>query len=155
VAELLQITVNGVLRSLDTPPLRRLIDVLRDDLGLKSVKEGCGEGECGACAVLVDGRAMASCLIAVGQMDGREITTLEGLATHPDTQRLQEAFLEHGGTQCGFCAPGLVVGATDLLRQGLGDDPATLREALSGHLCRCTGYAKIIDAVANAAREDE
>jgi carbon-monoxide dehydrogenase small subunit len=154
VTDILHFTLNGSERTLTTSPMRRLVDVLREDFGLTSVKEGCGEGECGACAVLLDGRAVVSCLVPVGQIAGHEITTLEGLADHPPTQTLERAFLQHGATQCGYCAPGLLVGATEALRRGMGSDPAVLREALSGHICRCTGYAKVIAAVKDAAEGD-
>ena len=152
--EAIRFTLNGTEREVDTLPMRRLLDVLRDDFGLTSVKEGCGEGECGACAVLVDGEVVVSCLVPVGQLSAREVTTLEGLNGRSDTQRLQQAFLEHGGTQCGYCAPGLLVGATEALDRGLGGDPEALREALAGHLCRCTGYAGVVEAVTSLAQEE-
>lgn len=145
--------VNGEEREVRFAPLCRLLDVLRDGLGLTSVKEGCGEGECGTCTVLVDGRARLSCLTAAGQLDdGTELLTAEGLGRLPLGRALQEAFLEEGAVQCGYCTPGLLCGSYALLeREGAIEEPQ-IREALAGHLCRCTGYTKILRAVQSAAR---
>jgi aerobic carbon-monoxide dehydrogenase small subunit len=146
------LTVNGERRALEVPPLRRLLDVLREDLGLTGSKEGCGEGECGACTVLVDGEAWLACLVPACQADGREIVTIEGAGLEP----LQEAFLAEGGAQCGICTPGMIVTAQAWLercaRDGASVTPEGAREALAGNLCRCTGYAKILASVLAAAR---
>ena len=145
------LTVNGTARALDALPLRRLLDVLRDDLGLYGTKEGCGEGECGACTVLIDGAAVNSCLIPVCQVAGREITTIEAAGL----ERIQEAFVAEGGAQCGICTPGMVVAGVACVRSGRELDEETIREALAGNLCRCTGYVRIVQAVAEAVEEVE
>ena len=146
----LELTVNGTPRSLEVHPMARLLDVLREDLGLRSVKEGCGEGECGACAVRMDGRLVDSCLVPAVQADGAEITTVEGLAEAGLTP-LQEAFIDHNGTQCGFCTPGMLLAADDLLRRCPCPDEPGIRRGLAGNVCRCTGYVKIVDAVRAAS----
>jgi carbon-monoxide dehydrogenase small subunit len=142
------VTVNGSLVRAEVPADRTLLRFLRDDLGLTGTKEGCGEGECGACTVLLDGAPVCSCLTLAVQADGRAVTTIEGLADatgklHP----VQQAFIDAGAIQCGFCTPGMILTATALLGDGVAD-AAEARAALAGNLCRCTGYAKIIDAVA-------
>jgi aerobic carbon-monoxide dehydrogenase small subunit len=147
----LELTINGKKRSVDAPPHRRLLDVLRYDLGLTGTKEGCGEGECGACTVLVDGAAANSCLIAAAQASGRSITTIEGLAKGAVLTAVQRALVEEGGTQCGICTPGIALAATVALRKEPGANRERVREMLAGNLCRCTGYQRIIDAVAEAA----
>jgi aerobic carbon-monoxide dehydrogenase small subunit len=140
----ISLNVNGANRIVDAHPLARLLDVLREDLGLKATKEGCGEGECGACAVLMDGRLVNSCLVPVIQARGAELVTLEGLGgDHP----LQEAFHVKNGAQCGFCSPGMILASEALLRRCPDPDEGEIREGLAGNLCRCTGYSKIIDAV--------
>ena len=149
-----KLSVNGQVRTLDVPPLRRLLDVLREDLGLTGTKEGCGEGECGACTVLVDGEAVLSCLVPVCQVDGAEVLTVEGLeddagALHP----LQRRFVEHGATQCGICTPGMLMAAVAVLADHPRPTRAVVREGLAGCLCRCTGYEKIVDAVLAAAAD--
>ena len=143
-------TVNGERRSYDGPGMRRLLDVLREDLELPGTKEGCGEGECGACSVFVDGQLVNSCLVPVCQVQGRTVETIEGVARRPELAPLTEAFVELGGAQCGICTPGMVLAATALVRRGGATDEPTIREALAGNLCRCTGYVKIVDAVARA-----
>jgi len=148
-----RLTVNGRRRAVEAPPMKRLLDVLREDLGLTGTKEGCGEGECGACAVLVDGELANSCLIPVCQADGSEVRTVEGLAgkdgkLHP----VQRAFWERGAAQCGICTPGMLLAAVALLERNRRPDEAEIREALAGNLCRCTGYVKIVEAVAAAAQ---
>jgi carbon-monoxide dehydrogenase small subunit len=150
----LRLRVNGRARQVRVPPMKRLLDVLREDLALTGTKEGCGEGECGACTVLLDGRAVNSCLIAAVQADGRRLTTVEGLAPGRRLTALQQAFLEWGGAQCGICTPGMLLSAHELLRRWRGRVPSedAVREALAGNLCRCTGYQKIVDAVRAAAR---
>ena len=148
-------TINGAPAETDAPGMRRLLDVLREDLGLTGTKEGCGEGECGACTVLVDGLVVDSCLVPICQVDGADIRTVEGLATPtpegPALDALQQAFLETGGAQCGICTPGMLMAARAYIDAGGGPDEDAIREAIAGNLCRCTGYTKIIDAIALAA----
>jgi carbon-monoxide dehydrogenase small subunit len=146
-------SVNGDPVELEVPGMRRLLDVLREDLGLTGTKEGCGEGECGACSVLVDGQVVDSCLVPVCQVDGAAVRTVEGLAD-PTTGALgplQQAFLEAGGAQCGICTPGMLMAAEAYLDDGGLPDEDAIREAIAGNLCRCTGYTKIVDAIALAA----
>jgi aerobic carbon-monoxide dehydrogenase small subunit len=145
-------TINGKRENFRVYPMERLLDVLRRELKLTGAKEGCGEGECGSCSVLMNGELVNSCLIPVLQAQGAKITTIEGLAGESQLTPLQAAFLECGGAQCGICTPGMILSACHLLNKN--PDPATddIREALSGNLCRCTGYAQIIEAVAQAAR---
>jgi len=147
-------TLNGEPREVSVPGMRRLLDVLREDLGFTGTKEGCGEGECGACTVLLDGMVVDSCLVPVCQVEGSEICTVEGLsdAETAALSPLQQAFLERGGTQCGMCTPGMLMAAQAYLDDGGGADEGAIREAIAGNLCRCTGYTKIIDAIEAAAR---
>ena len=145
-------TVNGEEVALDVPGMRRLLDALREDLGLTGTKEGCGEGECGACSVLVDGEVVDSCLVPVCQVAGAAVLTVEGLAPAGGLDRLQQAFLETGGAQCGICTPGMLIAARAFLDQGGEPVDEDIREAIAGNLCRCTGYTKIIDAIALAAQ---
>jgi carbon-monoxide dehydrogenase small subunit len=147
-------TLNGKAVRIDAPPMKRLLDVLRDECGLTGTKEGCGEGECGACTVLVDGRTVNSCLVPVAQVEGARVVTVEGLARGTRLSALQEAFVRLGGAQCGICTPGMLVSAQALLaaRPGRVPSDAEVREALAGNLCRCTGYQKIVDAVRDAAK---
>jgi carbon-monoxide dehydrogenase small subunit len=148
-------TVNGEAVEVEAPGMRRLLDVLREDLALTGTKEGCGEGECGACTVLVDGAPVDSCLVPVAQVEGARIATVEGLAApSPEglvRDPLQAAVLEAGGAQCGIGTPGMLMAARAYLDAGGGPDEASIREAIAGNLCRCTGYTKIIDAIAMAA----
>jgi aerobic-type carbon monoxide dehydrogenase small subunit (CoxS/CutS family) len=150
-----QFTVNGNPVEVEAPGMRRLLDVLREELALTGTKEGCGEGECGACTVLVDGAPVDSCLVPVCQVDGMRIATVEGLAERspegPVLDRLQQAFLEAGGAQCGICTPGMLMAARAYLDGGGGPDEAAIRTAIAGNLCRCTGYTKIVEAIAIAA----
>jgi carbon-monoxide dehydrogenase small subunit len=150
----LTLAVNGKRRRVTVPPMKRLLDVLREDCDLPGTKEGCGEGECGACTVLLDGRAVNSCLVPAVQADGATILTVEGLARGRHLTALQEAFVGMGGAQCGICTPGILLSAHELLRRTRGRVPSDfeVREALAGNLCRCTGYQKIVDAVRAAAR---
>jgi carbon-monoxide dehydrogenase small subunit len=134
-------------------PLSRLIDVLREELGDVSVKEGCGEGECGACLVLMNGRAVNSCLVPLAQAEGADIVTVQGLSSTPRGKILVDAFTEHGAVQCGFCTPGLVIAAVDLLRRNPSPTESEIRTAISGNLCRCTGYDLVVKAISAAARE--
>ncbi|MGH7529593.1 MAG: (2Fe-2S)-binding protein [Gemmatimonadales bacterium] len=143
----IRFTVNGKQTSIDVAGSRRLLDVLREDLGLTGTKEGCGEGECGACSVLIDGQLVDSCLVAVGQVEGREVTTVEGLARDGRLSPLQQAFIERGAAQCGICTPGILVAAHALLAENPAPTEEEVRTGLAGNLCRCTGYTKIIDAV--------
>jgi len=151
----LRLTVNGRAASVSVPPMKRLLDVLRQDLSLTGSKEGCGEGECGACSVLLDGVLVNSCLVPAVQCDGRRVTTVEGLGHGAALGVLQRAFVEFGGAQCGICTPGMLVAAHALIAANPGRVPrdAEVRDALAGNLCRCTGYQKIVDAVRAAARE--
>jgi len=150
----LRLTVNGKTRRVRVPAMKRLLDVLREECELTGTKEGCGEGECGACSVLIDGRSVNSCLVPAVQADGAKILTVEGLARGKKLSALQEAFVSLGGAQCGICTPGMLITAHELLRRSRGRVPseAEVREALAGSLCRCTGYQKIVDAVRSAAR---
>ncbi|PYO93606.1 MAG: (2Fe-2S)-binding protein [Gemmatimonadetes bacterium] len=144
----MRFTLNGAAVSLDVVGSRRLLDVLREDLGKTGTKEGCGEGECGACSVLIDGEVVDSCLVAVGQVEGRNVITVEGLAgPRGELSLLQQAFIEHGAAQCGICTPGMLLAAHVLLKKEQRPDADDVREALAGNLCRCTGYTKIIEAV--------
>ena len=145
--------VNGDEVTLEVPGMRRLLDALREDLGLTGTKEGCGEGECGACSVLIDGEVVDSCLVPLSQVEGTSVMTVEGLATDGRLDALQEAFLQHGGAQCGICTPGMLMSARAYLDQGGAPVDEDIREAIAGNLCRCTGYTKIIDAIAAAAAE--
>jgi aerobic carbon-monoxide dehydrogenase small subunit len=145
-------TVNTAPVELDVPGMRRLLDVLREDLAFTGTKEGCGEGECGACTVLLDGLPVDSCLVPVCQVDGASVMTVEGLAPDERTlDPLQAAFLETGGAQCGICTPGMLMAARAYLDAGGGPDEDAIRDAIAGNLCRCTGYTKIVDAIALAA----
>ncbi|MEJ5203467.1 MAG: (2Fe-2S)-binding protein [Anaerolineales bacterium] len=145
--------VNGKKYRLETPPNRTLLEVLREDLGLTGAKDGCSSGECGACTVLLDGRAVNSCLVLIGSADGHSIETVEGLQKAGMPHPLQKAFVEKGAVQCGFCTPGMLMAAKALLDQNPKPDEEQIRTALAGNLCRCTGYTKIIDAVQEAAKE--
>lgn len=144
--------LNGRPAEIAAPPMQRLLDALRQQCGLTGAKNGCGEGDCGACTVLVDGEAILSCLTPVVQIDDAEVRTVEGLAEGDKLHPLQQAFLEHGGTQCGSCAPGFLMTACSHLEHGGDTDDATLREALAGVLCRCTGYCQVIESVQAAAK---
>lgn len=143
--------LNGTPMTLDAPPDRRVVDVLREDLGLFGTKECCGTGECGACTVLVDGESRLSCLMLAVQLEGRRVTTIEGLTSGDDLHPIQEAFVELGAVQCGYCTPGMVLATADLLARNPNPDRMEIREGLSGNLCRCTGYQKIVEAVKDAA----
>ena len=144
--------VNGEAKKLLAHPMERLLDVLRNDLKLTGTKEGCGEGECGSCSVLLDGMLVNSCLVPVAQACGASIDTIEGISAHASMHPLQEAFLECGGAQCGICTPGMILAAVHLLEKNPEPALAEIREGLAGNLCRCTGYMQIFEAVARAAR---
>ena len=143
--------VNGKPARVNVPESKRLLDVLREDLRLTGTKEGCGEGECGACSVIINGEAINSCLVPVCQVAGSLITTVEGLASDRGLDPLQQAFLECGGAQCGICTPGMLISARVLLDTNPSPNREEIREAIAGNLCRCTGYQKIIDAIEKAA----
>jgi aerobic carbon-monoxide dehydrogenase small subunit len=144
--------VNGERRTVRAYPMERLLDVLRQQLSLTGTKEGCGEGECGACSVLIDGALVDSCLIPVAQAEGARIVTIEGVAEDPRSGALRDAFVEYGGAQCGICTPGMILAAVHLLDRKHLPTMDDIREGLSGNLCRCTGYLQILEAVAEAAR---
>jgi carbon-monoxide dehydrogenase small subunit len=145
--------LNGAEIEIDAPPGRRVVDLLREDLNLTGTKEGCGEGECGACTIFVDGESRLSCLMLVPQLEGRKVTTIEGVTTEGRLHPIQEAFVELGAVQCGFCSPGMVLSAIDLLQGNPNPTRTEIREGISGNLCRCTGYQKIVDAVEATARK--
>lgn len=146
-------TVNGQIRTLQAYPMERLLDVLRDQLRLTGTKEGCGEGECGACSVMMDGRIVNSCLVPVLQAEGTSIKTIEGIATDDQLHAVQKAFIECGGAQCGICTPGMVLAAVDLLERNPNPSADEIRTGLAGNLCRCTGYMKIFESVVRACQK--
>lgn len=153
MSELLCFTLNDRPVSARAPGVARLLDVLREELGLCGTKEGCGEGECGACAVLIDGVLCNSCLVPAIQVAGRHVRTVEGLAQDGTPSALQRAFIECGAAQCGICTPGMLMAASALLSRNRRPTAAEVRVALAGNLCRCTGYSRIVDAVLRAAEE--
>jgi carbon-monoxide dehydrogenase small subunit len=150
VGEPVRFRVNGHEVDVAVRPMRRLLDVLREDLALTGTKEGCGEGECGACAVLLDGKLVDACLVPVAQVRGREVTTIEGIADGEALSTIQRAFVEHGGAQCGICTPGMILAAKALLAAVPRPTEGDIRSALAGNLCRCTGYVRIFEAVVAA-----
>ncbi len=148
-----EFTLNGALQRLEVPAHARLIDVLRDRLGETGTKEGCGEGECGACTVLVNDVAVNSCLFPAPEVQGATVLTIEGLTQgQGELSPVQQAYLDKGGTQCGFCTPGMVMSTVALLKQNPRPDPAQIRSALTGNLCRCTGYVQIIESIQAACQ---
>jgi carbon-monoxide dehydrogenase small subunit len=148
---LIQLTVNGQSAAVEAPPMKRLLDLLREDLGLTGTKEGCGEGECGSCSVLLNGELVNSCLVPALQANDARIETIEGLAIDAELHPLQKAFLECGGAQCGICTPGMLMAATYLLQHNPHPTLAEIREGLAGNLCRCTGFIRIFESVIAAA----
>jgi carbon-monoxide dehydrogenase small subunit len=149
----IEFQVNGESRKLEVFPMARLLDVLREDLHLTGTKEGCGEGECGACTVKLNGEIVNSCLVPVAQVAGASITTIEGVAQGDQLHAVQQAFIEHGGAQCGICTPGMILAAVDLLERNPAPTEADIRNGLAGNLCRCTGYMKIFESVVRACRK--
>ena len=147
----MRFVLNGKRADVDAAPLKRLLDVLREDCSLAGTKEGCGEGECGACSVLLDGAVVDSCLVPICQVDGTSVRTVEGMGAPDQLNDLQAAFLEAGGAQCGICTPGMLMAAGAHLAGGGANSDEAIREAIAGNLCRCTGYTKIVEAIALAA----
>jgi len=150
---MIKLEVNGEQYEVDVKPYWTLLYVLREKLGLKGTKNGCGEGDCGACTVIMDGKSVHSCLVLAVQADGKKILTIEGLAKEGKLHPLQEAFVEHGAIQCGFCTPGMIMAAKALLDENPNPTREEIREAISGNICRCTGYVKIIKAIEAAAKK--
>ncbi|HEX9424405.1 MAG TPA: (2Fe-2S)-binding protein [Pyrinomonadaceae bacterium] len=151
----LEFLVNSETRTVEVYPMERLLDVLREQLHLTGTKEGCGEGECGACTVLIDGRIVNSCLVPVAQVEGASIKTIEGVADGEQLHAVQQAFIDCGGAQCGICTPGMVMAAVDLLERNPNAGEEDIRNGLAGNLCRCTGYMKIFESVVRACQEEE
>ena len=147
--------VNGKPVSLEVKPYARLLDVLREDLGLTGTKEGCGIGECGACTVIVDGETVNTCLTLAASMDGKHITTIEGLMENEKLHPIQEAFIKHNALQCGFCTPGLIMSAKALLDSNPHPSVEQIKVAISGNLCRCTGYEQVVDAIKEVAEKSK
>lgn len=145
--------LNGKETQIDAAPDRRVVDLLREDMGLTGTKESCGAGDCAACTILVDGESRLSCLMLAAQLEGRDITTIEGLSQGEQLHPIQAAFVDHGAVQCGFCTPGVILASVDLLNRNSAPSRAEIRDGLAGNLCRCTGYQMIVDAV-QAATEN-
>jgi aerobic carbon-monoxide dehydrogenase small subunit len=150
----IEFTLNGVKRRASVPAGMSTLEMLREKLGLRGTKYACGEGECGACTIVVDGSTLNSCLMFAADCDGRELVTVEGVAASEVGERLRNAFVEAGAVQCGFCTPGLMVQASHLIEEHAAADETSIRRGIEGNLCRCTGYRKIIDAIAAAAKEE-
>jgi len=151
----IRVKVNGAEHTLTISPDRMLLDMLREDLGLTGTKRGCGNGECGACSIIMDGVLVNSCLVPAMKADGSEISTVEGLVSEGDLHPIQEAFLENGAVQCGFCTPGMLLAAKSLLDQNPHPSLEEIKTAISGNLCRCTGYTKIIEAIESLSKGNE
>lgn len=146
--------LNGKQVELETKPNKRLLDILREDFGLTGTKEGCSIGECGACTVIVNGRAVNSCLVLAGEVNDSEVITIEGIAQNGKLHPLQENFLKYGAVQCGFCTPGMILSAYALLKNKSNPDEEEIKEAIAGNLCRCTGYKQIIEAIKQTTKEN-
>ena len=144
----IQFTINGETVALEVEPRQKLVDVIREEIGLTGTKKGCGDGDCGACSILLDGKLVNSCLVLAVEADGKEITTIEGLADGDKLHPLQQSFIDHGAIQCGYCTPGMILSAKVLLDQDQNPSEESIRKAIGGNLCRCTGYTKIIEAIA-------
>ena len=153
MTQTINFTVNDKSHEVEVFPMARLLDVLREQLQLTGTKEGCGEGECGACTVIIDGQIVNSCLVPMAQVNGTQITTIEGVANGNDLHAVQQAFIEHGGAQCGICTPGMVLAAVDLLKRNPEPSENDIRNGLAGNLCRCTGYMKIFESVVRACQK--
>jgi carbon-monoxide dehydrogenase small subunit len=151
--KIIHVALNGKKTTLEVPAHRLLLDLLRDEIGLTGTKEGCGTGDCGACTVLLNGKAVNSCLIFSGELDGTDIVTIEGLKIGPELHPVQQAFIQDGGVQCGYCTSGMLMMSKALLDENPDPSEEEIRFAISGNLCRCTGYAKIVKAVQDAGRE--
>ena len=149
----IELKVNGESHKVEVFPMARLLDVLREELRLTGTKEGCGEGECGACTVILDGQIVNSCLVPVAQVNGASITTIEGVADGDKLHAVQQSFIDHGGAQCGICTPGMILAAVDLLQRNPAPTAADIRNGLAGNLCRCTGYMKIFESVVRACQK--
>src|SRR5579871_6538081 len=147
----IHLTINGHAKTIEAPPMKRLLDVLREDLHLTGTKEGCGEGECGACAIILNGDLVNSCLIPALQAEGTQITTIEGIAIDERLHPIQQCFLENGGAQCGICTPGMILATHHLLEKNPQPTLLQIQEGLNGNLCRCTGYTRIFEAVRAAS----
>ncbi|MEA2020915.1 MAG: (2Fe-2S)-binding protein [Candidatus Caldatribacteriota bacterium] len=143
----IEFTINGKKRRMQTTPSTRLLDLIRDDLHLTGTKEGCGKGECGACTVIMNGELVASCLVLAPQADGAVLTTIEGISNGEELHPIQEAFIETGAVQCGFCTPGMILAAKKILENNLYPGEEEIKRGISGNICRCTGYQKIFDAI--------
>ena len=151
----IEFTLNGKQVSVTTDPLRRLLDVIREDFGLTGTKEGCGEGECGACSVLKDGRIITTCMVPIGAVGGSDIVTIDGLKETERGKTIIEAFADGGAVQCGFCIPGMVMAAEDLLRSNPHPSEEEIRKGISGNICRCTGYDLIVESIALASKRGD
>lgn len=149
----ISLKINGVDRTIDVNPNKRVVDMLREDFALTSVKEGCAEGECGACTIICNGEPVTTCCMLVGQVDGSEIITIEGLSKEGELDIVQQCFLESGAVQCGYCTPGMILAAKALLMKNQNPTAEEIKVAMSGNLCRCTGYVKIHTAVKHAAEK--
>jgi len=149
----IKLNVNDKIYEVEVKPYHTLLHIIRNELGLKGTKYGCGTGECGACTVLVDGKAVHSCLMLAGQAEGKKITTIEGIGTYDEPHPLQQAFVEAGAVQCGFCTPGMILSAKALLDRNPNPTTEEIKRAIDGNLCRCTGYVKIIEAIKATAKQ--
>ncbi len=148
----INLTINGMEHEISVSPNQTLLDLLRYDLGLTGTKKGCDLGDCGSCTVIVDGKPVSSCLVLAVQANGKDILTIEGMETEEDLHPIQQSFIDHGAIQCGFCTPGMILSGKALLDQNPNPDESDIRIAISGNLCRCTGYQKIVEAIKDASK---